>query len=185
MTSFSDASDPFVAFPSERDIALLDDAFTAAKYLYLTAWDDERVARNTSIPHKVRWLGRALGDCADAVFDFYIAKAISDSRSNISPYIDGDDTLIEDFNPMYRVASDYEPWNDIGLPLPFHLIAIESTEDGTDWMRFGEIGPLQFGFTGQVPSETHTVCFQRQEGSDGFQVVFVGDEIDAGAGRLL
>jgi len=181
MTSFSDASDPFVAFPSERDIALLDDAFAAAKYLYLTAWDTP----NVPIPPTMRSLGRALGDCADAVFEFYIAKAISDSQSNISPYVDDFDTSEEDIDPMGRVASEYEPWNDIGLPLPFDLITVESTEDGTDWMRFGEIGPLQFGFTGQVPSETHTVCFQRQEGSDGFQVVFVGDEIDAGAGRLL
>ncbi len=79
----------------------------------------------------------------------------------------------------------YQPWLHIGFPLPFESVTIETTEDGLDWLRFGLIGPVVFGFTGSVPSRVDTVCFKRTDDLLGYEVVFVGEEIDPVDGALL
>jgi hypothetical protein len=79
----------------------------------------------------------------------------------------------------------YQPWLHIGFPLPFENVSTETTEDGLDWLRFGTIGPVVFGFTGSIPSQAHTVCFKRTDDLLGYEVVFIGEEVDPADGALL
>ena len=197
------ASDAFVCLPNASDTALLDDAFAATGEVYLDAWRacdtlypfdentgrDYRRRRLTFLGHadphdsidaeelfrevvtlERRHLARGLGSSIDLVLLFYVRKAIGDHQHYITPFGEGD---------------PYQPWLHIGFPLPFDNVSIETTEDGLDWLRFGTIGPVVFGFTGAIPSRAHTVCFKRTDDLLGYEVVFVGEEIDPADGVLL
>lgn len=198
-----DASDAFICLPNASDAAALDDAFTATGEVYLDAWracdrlypfdpktgrgfsrrrlpitghpdphasiDADELFRDVVTPER-RHLARGLGSRVDQVFMFYVRKAIDDHQHYI--------TLGGDNDP-------YQPWLHIGFPIPFEDVGIETTEDGLDWLRFGAIGPVAFGFTGSIPSRAHTVCFKRTGGLDGYEVVFVGEDIDPADGQML
>ena len=88
-----------------------------------------------------------MGDATNAVLAFYTAKAELEAASSV--------TLAD--------AEPYEPWNDIGLPIPAEFATIEISEDGSDRLRFGEIGPMLFGFTGPVPDYVVTICVKKTE----------------------
>jgi hypothetical protein len=193
------ASDAFVCLPSASDIASLDDAFAAVGEVYLAAWHEcqrlfpfppdtdlssfadlhNAMSNNRDILDEIigrgnRDLARGLGPNIDPVFTFYVRKAISDHEAGIVP---------NDLSPSS--AAGYQPWLHIGFPLPFENVSIETTEDGLDWLRFGTIGPVAFGFTGSVPTRVHTACFKRTDDLSGYEVVFVGEEIDVADGAML
>jgi len=197
------ASDAFICLPNASDAASLDDAFTATGDVYLAAWnacdklypfdaktgrgfsrrrlpitghadphdniDADELFRDVVTPER-RHLARGLGSSVDQVFMFYVRKAIGDHQHYVSPFGGG---------------YPYQPWLHIGFPLPFDDVSIETTEDALDWLRFGTIGPVAFGFIGSIPSRAHTVCFKRTEDLDGYEVVFVGEEIDPADGQML
>lgn len=201
------ASDAFVCLPSASDTASLDDAFTASGDVYLDAWracdklypfdamtgrglkrrrvsadehadadahdkiDAEELFRVVVTPER-RHRARGLGPSVDHVFMFYVRKAISDHRGYVTLGLENG-------------GDPYQPWFHIGFPLPFENVTIETTEDGLDWLRFGTIGPVAFGFTSSVPSRVHTVCFKRTDDLLGYEVVFVGEEIDPADGQML
>ena len=204
MSAMESASDAFVCLPSASDIASLDDAFAATGDMYLAAWltcdklypfdamtrrglkrrratlfehdeahdtiDADELFRDVATPER-RHLARGLGPSVSEVFMFYVRKAIEDHRGWISPFV--------------RSGDPYQPWLHIGFPLPFDNVSVETTEDGLDWLRFGTIGPVAFGFTGSIPSRAHTVCFKRTDDLLGYEVVFVGEEIDPADGQML
>jgi hypothetical protein len=197
------ASDAFVCLPSASDIDSLDEAFAATGDVYKDAWhvcdnfcpfdvmtgrgkkrrpiteleysdlhdqidpDDLSVELVTS---ERRRRACGLGPSVDQVFMFYIRKAIEDHRHYVT-FGNGNDP--------------YQPWLHIGFPLPFENVSIETTEDGLDWLRFGTIGPVAFGFTGLVPQWVHTACFKRTDDLLGYEVVFVGEEINPVDGQML
>ncbi len=199
MTPIESASDAFVCLPSASDIASLDEAFAATGNVYIAAWnacdrlvgrplrgrrrrakvddhvavheaiDAEELFRESVTPER-RNRARGLGPSVDNVFRFYVDKAIDDHRRLVTPF---------------GSEGPYQPWLHIGFPLPFENVSIETTEDGLDWLRFGTIGPVAFGFTGSVPSRVHTACFKRTDDLEGYEVVFVGEEIDPADGQML
>jgi hypothetical protein len=194
-----DASDAFVCLPSASDIASLDEAFAATGDVYIAAWnacdklvgrplrglrrrvmvdahvavheaiDAEELFRESVTPER-RNRARGLGPSVDHVFRFYVDKAIDDHRRLVTPF---------------GSEGPYRPWLHIGFPLPFENLSIEATEDGLDWLRFGTIGPVAFGFTGPIPPHVHTVCFKKTDDLDGYEVVFVGVTIDLADGAIF
>ena len=196
MSTIETVSDAFTCLPSASDSAMLDDAFTAIGDVYHAAWDacdklyppvdmpvyanrlgcaalDEFIDLHNAIDaaelfHKVvtrerRRLSRGLGSDVDSVFMFYVQKAIGDHGHRIS--LGCRDHFRQ--SVLCKV---------IGLPLPIENVTIESTDDGLDWLRFDEIGPVEFGFIGSIPSRAHTVCFKRTNDLEGYEVVFVADD---------
>lgn len=200
MSSFEDASDAFICLPSASDTALLDDAFEAIESVYLGTWKSCRDvaakdARRRRVPRelvdagdtidqesmfesvvtpRLHRLARGLGISTESVFRFYVHKAMDDFAAGITSRRRSSD-----------IAEQYAPWLHIGFPLPFENVTIETTEDGLDWMRFGTIGPMPFGYTGAIPAFVHTVCFKHTADLDGYEVVFVGDQIDVADGQML
>lgn len=185
---FEEASDPFLCLPNHDDSQLIEQAFIAIQYVYLRAWTtvkdggrpdlettdiDQWIADNAIIAPRFRALARGLGSVTDSVFRFYIEKAIIDFSSGYIP------------NVKDEYGEPYTPWIFIGFPLPFDQVTIETTEDGLDWLRFGEIGPVEFGFVGAIPSYAHTVCFKRTADFSCYEVVFVGHQIDPAEGQML
>jgi hypothetical protein len=199
------ASDAFICLPSASDIASLDDAFAATGDVYLAAWrvcdklhpfdamtgrelkrrrvsaDEHANAHDTIYAEELfrevvtperRHRARGLGPSVDHVFMFYVRKAIGDHRGYVTLGLENG-------------GDPYQPWLHIGFPLPFENVTIETSEDGLDWLRFGTIGPVAFGFTGSVPSRVHTVCFKRTDDLLGYEVVFVGEEFDPADGQML
>jgi hypothetical protein len=201
VSQIESASDAFVCLPSASDVASLDDAFEAVGEVYLNVWracdkkhslpnvprqdlsalevyfheldhddiDDDALFRSV-VTQERRHRARGLGPSVDHVFRFYVQKAIADHRGYIGPL---------------RTADPYQPWLHIGFPLLIESVTIETTEDGLDWLRFGTIGPVAFGFTGSVPTRVHTACFKRTDDLEGYEVVFVGEEIDVAGGAML
>jgi hypothetical protein len=193
------ASDAFICLPSASDVASLDEAFAATGDVYIDAWracdklagrpsrglrrravvdahvaaheaiDAEELFREVVTPER-RNRARGLGPSVDHVFRFYVNKAIDDHRRMVTPF---------------GSEGPYQPWLHIGFPLPFENVTIDTTEDGLDWLRFGEIGPVAFGFTGPVPARVHTVCFKHTDDLLGYEVVFVGEEVDVAGGAML
>lgn len=161
---YDDASDAFICAPSDRDVEILERAFITAEAAY---WSGR--GQCSSLDAALEALGGALGDATNAVVGFYTAKAELDAANSITP---------TDSEP-------YEPWNDIGLPIPAELATIEISDDGSDWLRFGEIGPILFGFTGPVPDYVDTICVKKTEDRTGYEVVFVGHQADVARGNLL
>ncbi len=185
---FEDASDFFVCLPNDRDGRLIEDAFTAIQSVYVRTWKTVRdeggptpgspdieawMTANAVISPKSIALARGLGSITQTVFRYYVEKAISDCFAGHSPFEKDD------------YGETYTPWLRIGFPLPFEDVTIETTDDGLDWLRFGEIGPVQFGFTGTIPSYVHTVCFKRTEDFSGYEAIFVGHQIDPAEGEML
>lgn len=185
---FEEASDSFLCLPSDSDARAIEDAFVAIRHVYLRAWraaQEEGSPSSTSsdleqwaidnavISPRCRALAYGLGSAAESVFRYYVKKAVVDCASGFVP------------NAKDEFGEAYTPWIFIGFPLPFDQVTVETTEDGLDWLRFGEIGPIVFGFTGDLPSLVHTVCFRKTADYSTYEVVFVGHHIDPAGGELL
>jgi len=198
MSSSEDASDAFVCLPNASDQALIADAFAALEAVYMGTREscrdiaakeaqrrvvprelvdvgdtiDQESMFQLVVTRRLHRLARGLGISTESVFRFYVQKAMDDHAAGIPHH---GSTYVE----------PYAPWLHIGFPLPFENVTFETTEDGLDWMRFGTIGPMPFGYTGTIPSHVHTICVKHTDDLKWYEVVFVGDQIDVADGGML
>ena len=157
------STNSFICLPSASDAALLEEAFAIVGEIYLSVWnvcegiysisstspgdrtpeindyyDAARLLDRDELYHlavkpELRHRASLLGLNIDPVFRVYVRNAIYDHGQRV--------TLVGHNGPPYT------PWFHFGLSLPIENVSIETTEDGVDWLRFGEIGPIPFDFT--------------------------------------
>jgi hypothetical protein len=112
-----------------------------------------------------RELACGLGHLTDPVFWYYVHFAIKDHSHAYSPC---------------HVGDEYCQWalhKNVGLRFPFDEVAIETTEDGLDWLCFGELLPIELGLTGSISRRINTAYLKRHDFDfEGYEIKFVGEK---------
>lgn len=160
-----DASDPFECFPSRLDAEILDQGFLAARQIYLAAARYPRSAEHVPALASAETLASLsfFGDGGAAIYGYYVNKGLSDPAHFRHPPTAQDGRV------------EYEPWYDVGLLLPYDAVDVAfGPDEGLDTIRCGDLGPMPFVFSGDVPDIVHTVVIRRSLDRKSYETVFLG-----------